>query len=502
MHPAVAPGGAQQVAYEMFEASRRAGHDAYLIAALEENHQAVYGKPGAPIVPMPGEDKQCFYFPQNYDFLNLSVGDWRSIRFFREFIKRLNPEVVHFHHYHRIGVESIRAARLAAPDAVISLTLHEMMAICMADGQMVKKPSRDLCQAASPVACNQCFPDLRPEFVTLRAARLKAVLSDCNLFAFPSEFIAERYVDWGLPADKCIVVPNGQKVPVDISAMDRKRHSPHVNRFGFFGQIIDNKGIDVILEALLILARENRVPPRGVVIEINGGNRQYATPTYIEKIGRQVEALKKFASSGIELRDNGAYDRHQLAERMASIDWVLVPSTWWEIFGLVVSEAWMFGRPVIASAIAALRERIIPGTNGYLFPARNARALADLIASLAGNPAKWTAANAGIEPPMTAADMLEGYVSVWEEIRARRHPPPPEAATPPEPTVLPAAAVGEHSPSPAGDYTVFHRTSSLRQTANSTRLPNKVGAEAVEELYPGREPDLASDASSRTRVRR
>ena len=88
---------------------------------------------------MQGAEREYFYFPQNYDFLHLSVGDWRSTEFLRDLIERLKPEVVHFHHYHRVGVESIRAARLAAPDAVICLTFHEMMAICMADGQMVKK---------------------------------------------------------------------------------------------------------------------------------------------------------------------------------------------------------------------------------------------------------------------------------------------------------------------------------------------------------------------------
>src|SRR5580704_3585669 len=174
MHPAVAPGGAQQVAYELFQASLHQGHDAYLIAALEQHQDQTYGKPGAPIVPMQGGSRQYFYFPQNYDFPHLSVGDWRSIQFFRELIERLKPDVVHFHHYHRVGVESIRAARLAAPNAVIGMTFHEMMAICMADGQMVKRNTRELCHAASPVACNKCFPDLRPEFVTLRAARLKA----------------------------------------------------------------------------------------------------------------------------------------------------------------------------------------------------------------------------------------------------------------------------------------------------------------------------------------
>ena len=54
MHPTVAPGGAQQVAYELFQASLRKGHDAFFIAALEQDHDAVYGKPGAPIVPVQG----------------------------------------------------------------------------------------------------------------------------------------------------------------------------------------------------------------------------------------------------------------------------------------------------------------------------------------------------------------------------------------------------------------------------------------------------------------
>jgi len=419
MHPAVAPGGAQQVAFELFQASLRAGHDAYLIAALEQNHQEVYGKPGAPIVPMQGAERQYFYFPQNYDFLHLSVGDWRSVQFFRELIERLRPDVVHFHHYHRLGVESLRAARLAAPDAVLCLTFHEMMAICMADGQMVTKHSRDLCHAASPVACNKCFPDLRPEFVSLRAARLKALLNECDVFAFPSEFIAERYVGWGLQSDKCIAIPNGQ---INLGTdFDRGQHSRLVNRFGFFGQLIDNKGLDVIFEALLILAGAKKIPAGGLVVEINGTNKQYASSEYLEKVATYLKQLKSSASGLIEIRDRGPYDRQQLAQRMRVVDWVVVPSTWWEIFGLVVSEAWMFGRPVIASSIAALKERVVDGVNGFTFPVRDPHALATLMASLAGNEAQWKTVNASIEQPWTDADMLAAYATIWDEFRDTRN---------------------------------------------------------------------------------
>ena len=418
LHPAVAPGGAQQVAYELFQASLKNGDDAYFIAALEQNHEAVYGKPGAPIVPVQGAEREYFYFPQNYDFLHLSVGDWRSVDFLRELIERLAPEVVHFHHYHRVGVESFRAARLAAPDAVICLTFHEMMAICMADGQMVKRNSRELCHSASSISCNKCFPELRPEFVTLRAARLKAALEECNLFIFPSEFIADRYVEWGLAPEKCVVIPNGQ---INLGAdFDRTQHSPAVNRFGFFGQLIDNKGVDLILDALLILGQEQRIPECGLVIEINGGNKHYASKGYLEKIMRQVDDLKKIQGGRIEIRERGPYSREQLAERMRGVDWVLVPSTWWEIFGLVVSEAWMFGRPVVAAAIAGLKERVQPNVNGFTFPARDSRALADLLASLAGNDQQWLEVNRAIEQPWTEMEMLEAHQKVWREIQQKR----------------------------------------------------------------------------------
>jgi glycosyltransferase involved in cell wall biosynthesis len=235
---------------------------------------------------------------------------------------------------------------------------------------------------------------------------------------FPSEFIAERYTDWGLPPEKCVVIENGQ---IDLGVdFDRKQHSPAVNRFGFFGQFIDNKGVDVILEALLILARDKKVPPEGVVVEINGGNKHYATQPYLEKIAQYGEALKKISPIQISVRERGSYDREQIQERMSSIDWVMVPSTWWEIFGLVVSEAWMFGRPVIASDIAALRDRVQDGVNGFKFPARNAQALADLMVSLIGDEQQWQSVNSTIEPIWSDVDMLNGYVSIWQEFKEQR----------------------------------------------------------------------------------
>ena len=92
-------------------------------------------------------------------------------------------------------------------------TLQEMMAICMADGQMLKRPSRALCHAATPIGCHQCFPALRPEFMTLRAERLKAVLADVDRFVFPSEFLADATWNWGLPGPAAPSSPTARSIP-------------------------------------------------------------------------------------------------------------------------------------------------------------------------------------------------------------------------------------------------------------------------------------------------
>ena len=97
---------------------------------------------------------------------------------------------------------------------------------------------------------------------------------------------------------------------------------------------------------------------------------------------------------------------------MAAVDWVIVPSIWWEVFGLVVSEAWMFGRPIIVSDIAGLGERVKNGVNGYTFPPRNAVALAEIIKSLAGNAAEWQRANAAIRPDWSHLGMFDRLMEI------------------------------------------------------------------------------------------
>ena len=157
------------------------------------------------------------------------------------------------------------------------------------------------------------------------------------------------------------------------------------------------------------------MPSAGIVLEINGGNKHYATQGYHDRVAGQIAEIGRLKVGPIEVRDRGAYGRDELANRMRAVDWVVVPSTWWEVFGLVVSEAWMFGRPVVVSAIGGLGERVREGVDGIRVPARDAAALADRMAALVGDEGLWRRLNAGIRPGWSGKDMFDAHVRLWGE---------------------------------------------------------------------------------------
>ena len=89
---------------------------------------------------------------------------------------------------------------------------------------------------------------------------------------------------------------------------------------------------------------------------------------------------------------------------MARVDWCIVPSTWWEIFGLVISEAWMFGKPVICSNVGGPAERVVDE--------RGRAALRD------GRPS-----GAGADDPAAATE-----AGLWETLAANVPAPPARSA--------------------------------------------------------------------------
>ena len=409
-HPEIVRGGAQQIAYELFKALRQQpGIEATLLASVDETHSAFY-RAGARITGFDGRPGEFLFLSRGYDHTWHRVRDDLLVRAYAEFLQQVRPDVVHFHHYLTFGVELLTLTRRVLPQARIVFTLHEFVSICAADGQMLRLTDGSLCDTASSVRCHQCLPSLPPEHFFLRKVWIQRHLEVVDLFTVPSRFMIARYVDWGLPEGRIVYVSNGQ--PHYGSVLPPPLPGQPRNRFGYFGQIVDNKGVWLLLEAVTLLRSEGFIDFQ---VEINGANLNFASAARRAEFEAFMAREQAMPPVERKVAFNGSYEVGRLRERMSRVDWCVVPSVWWEAFGLVVSEAWMFGRPVIAADVGGLAERIGHEHDGLLFAVGDVRALASALRRAATERQLWDRLARNVPQPPSSEMMLTAFLSIYRD---------------------------------------------------------------------------------------
>jgi glycogen synthase len=137
----------------------------------------------------------------------------------------------------------------------------------------------------------------------------------------------------------------------------------------FIGRLVSDKGADLLLEALALLEAKPRLTIAG-----DGPERA--------RLEKQAADLK--LQSQIDFVGNQTSE--QLAKILNEHQILVVPSRWREPFGIVALEGIACGCVVIGSAEGGLAEAI--GPCGITFPNGNARALAEALTRLLGDPAE------------------------------------------------------------------------------------------------------------------
>lgn len=406
-HPDARPGGAEVYAWELFLAARAAGRvKPYFLARAD-------GRPSdAPPFAHP-QHPDCFLAPfdlRNYDPFSHELRDatvyYRGVG---PLVRQLNPAVVHVQHTFGMGYEMLARLREWLPGVKVVYTLHEFHPICHNGGQLFTTHDRTPCRAAAPEACNKCFPDLSPFSFMLRKKHiLETLLRNVDLFVAPSRFLRDRFIEWGVPAARVRVEEYGRTaVPAPPADADRPR-----TRFAFFGQVNPFKGVDVLLRAAALL-RENPPAPRPE-FRVHGANLEIQPPAFREAFGQLL------AAAGERVTFPGPYKRESLPALMAEVDWVIVPSVWWENSPLVIQEAFAAGRPVICSDIGGMAEKVTAGVDGLHFRAGDPAALADTIRTAVATPGLWKKLRAGIKPVHAMDSHLNTLTGWYRELLGGR----------------------------------------------------------------------------------
>jgi len=204
------------------------------------------------------------------------------------------------------------------------------------------------------------------------------------------------------------VIPNGVRLPAGGIPTLRRRAAGEPLRIVFVGQAVERKGLPVLLRAFEAL--RGQVPAELTIV---GSTREEIEPLLVDGAG--VTAL-------------GRVDDHAKQAALLGADVLCAPSLGGESFGMVLTEAFAAGRPVVASDIAGYRDVVADGADGLLVPRGDATRLAETLRDLALDPERTAALGA------EAARSAERYAwprvaeQVTEAYEDARAVPSPEGA--------------------------------------------------------------------------
>jgi phosphatidylinositol alpha-mannosyltransferase len=195
------------------------------------------------------------------------------------------------------------------------------------------------------------------------------------------------------------IVPNGVHLDATASAERApggEDASPRPLRIAFVGAAVERKGLPVLLRAFEALREQ--VDATLTLVGVEQGD---VAPLLLDDRG--VQALGKV----------GDERKHAL---LAQADVLCAPSLGGESFGMVLTEAFAAGTPVVASDIPGYRDVVRDGVDALLTPAGDALALAQALRELALDPGRRAGmADAARERaerfawPHVAAEVLDCY---------------------------------------------------------------------------------------------
>ncbi|MBP7691740.1 MAG: glycosyltransferase family 4 protein [Anaerolineales bacterium] len=229
-----------------------------------------------------------------------------------------------------------------------------------------------------------------------RTTQLLAWLQLADRLLTPSDFVRQRYAEYGLPADRLTVLPLGVEQP---AAAGPRAGGPFT--VAYFGTLQYHKGPDVLVEAFRLAAE---LPARLRIYGTGAPGEAYA------------DDLRARAAGDARISVEPPFPRDRLAAVLAGVDVLAVPSRCYETYSLAAREALLAGVPVVATRMGALVEVVRDGVNGALIAPDDAPALAAALRRAPGEGETWRAGARTFAAP-TPAEHVAAVAALYTTLR-------------------------------------------------------------------------------------
>lgn len=291
-------------------------------------------------------------------------------RKFNELVVKEKPDLIHIHNiYHQISPSILSVAKKHKIPVVMHLHDYKLVSpnySLFSQGQIdTSSVGGHYIRCFFNKGFNNSYLQslLVAKEMYLHHKILKIYEKNIDYYIAPSEFMRNFVIKAGVPDTKVIHIPYFVK---DIEN-DIANYEPG-EEFIFYGRLSEEKGIAILLQALVLV-------PAACLKIIGDGKQRPA----LEKLAFELGLTKRVVFTG-------ALYNQDLKKEICSSRAVIVPSIWYEVFGLVNVESAALGKLVIASDIGGIKETVIPEVSAWLFPAGDSKVLASYMERAISEP--------------------------------------------------------------------------------------------------------------------
>lgn len=270
-------------------------------------------------------------------------------------VKAFKPDVVHLNNpYPGIGLKGVRHLASCAP---IVMTLHNYRLRCpngyfLTRGQPCERCTR---WGTVPAALFNCMGNRKQSATYALALGIERILGPIerwiSLFLSPSEFLAKKMIELGLPSDRVRYTPYPYNGPFAKS-------SDPGDTIVFVGRLSEEKGAHLLVEA----ARMNGLP------------------TLIVGDGPERIRLERAASANTTF--TGWVSESEVFNLLSKARLVVIPSLWYENLPYVLISGMAAGRTVLVPDHGSLGDFVKVFGIGKTFNAGSARSLSETAESI------------------------------------------------------------------------------------------------------------------------
>lgn len=234
----------------------------------------------------------------------------------------------------------------------------------------------------------------RPGLLSERYSLYRAVIA-------PTRFLQSAYERNGLTVAPIHQINFG----VDLERKPKQIHPSSIPiRFGFIGQIAPHKGTALLVEAFC------RLLPGKNELHIYGAEDQY--PAYTQAMKERCTNFPVFF--------HGTFPSEQIRQVLEEMDFLVIPSTWYENSPLVLLDALASHTPVIVSDVEGLTEFLEQGKNGYAFARGNIGDLERVMRQILAAPEGSRQLSLTTNYSKTTLSMTEEVLEIYNSIITKK----------------------------------------------------------------------------------